>query len=323
MGLTRRTLIQLGAFAAAAPVLPARADEWPSRPIKIVVGTAPGGSPDIMSRIIGDKLSERLGQSFVVENNSQGAGAVAQQLVAKSAPDGYTMLMMTAGYPPQMVLRKSTPFDPLNGFSFVTLVCGYPMVYAVRPDSPIKSFDDLLEQARTSPGRITYTINALGSIYHVLTKWIEIEAGIELTPIPYRGTAAAVSDILAGRVDLMVDAATSAFPRIQSGQLRVLALSSPQRYPLMPHAPLVAETLPKIEFMSWLGLAMGAGTPRGIVERLNQEVRQALTLPDVQQRLVEGGNVATPSTPEEMRDKVASEMARWRRVIESSGIKAE
>jgi tripartite-type tricarboxylate transporter receptor subunit TctC len=323
MDLTRRTLIHLAGCAAVAPVLSAHADEWPSRPIRIVVGTAPGGSPDIMSRLLGDKLAEKLGQSFVVENNSQGAGAVAQQLVAKSPPDGYTMLMMTAGYPPQMVLRKTPPFDPLNGFSFVTLVCGYPMVYAVRPDSPIKSFPDLLAQAKANPGRITYTINALGSIYHVLTKWIEIEAGIELTPIPYRGTAAAVSDILAGRVDLMVDAATSAFPRIQSGQLRVLALSSQQRYPLMPQAPTVAESLPKIEFMSWLGLAMAAGTPAPVVERLNQEVRQALTLPDVQQRLVEGGNVASPSTPDEMRQKVASEMARWRHVIEASGIKAE
>jgi tripartite-type tricarboxylate transporter receptor subunit TctC len=222
-----------------------------------------------------------------------------------------------------MVLRKGTPFDPLDGYAFVTLVCGYPMVYAVRPDSPIKSFPDLLAQAKAGAGRITYTINALGSIYHVLTKWIEMEAGVELTPIPYRGTAAAVSDVLAGRVDLMVDAATSAFPRIQSGQLRVLALSSAERYPLMPNAPVIAETLPKIEFMSWLGLAMAAGTPRPIVERLNQEVRRALTLPDVQQRLVEGGNVASPSTPEEMRQKVASEMARWRTVIETAGIKAE
>ena len=323
MKLTRRALLHLTGSLAALPAVPLRAQEWPTRPIKIVVGTAAGGSPDIISRVLGDKLGEKLGQSFVIENNSQGAGAVAQQVVAKSAPDGYTMIMLTAGYPPQMVLRKNTPFDPLDGFAFVTLVCSYPMVYAVRPDSPIKSFPDLLHQAKAAGGGLTYTINALGSIYHVLTRWIEMEAGIEMTPIPYRGTAAAVSDVLAGRVDVMVDAATSAFPRIQSGQLRVLALSSPQRYPLMPDAPIVAESVPNIEFMSWLGLAMPAGTPSAVVERLNKEVREALKLPDVQQRLVEGGNVATPSTPEEMRRKVASEMARWRHVIEASGIKVE
>src|SRR5262245_47148796 len=322
MKLTRRGVLQVAGSFAAMPVLLLHAQDWPSRPIKIVVGTAAGGSPDIISRVLGDRLGEKLGQSCVIENNSQGAGAVAQQVVAKSAPDGYTMIMLTAGYPPQMVLRK-LGFDPLDGLAFVTLVCGYPMVYAVRPDSPIRSFPELLERARANRGGLTYTINALGSIYHVLTRWIEMEAGIELTPIPYRGTAAAVSDVLAGRVDLMVDAATSAFPRIQSGQLRVLALSSPQRYPLMPDAPILAETLPKVEFMSWLGLAMAAGTPQPIVARLNAEVRAALRLPDVQQRLVEGGNIATPSTPDEMRQKVASEMARWRHVIETSGIKAE
>jgi tripartite-type tricarboxylate transporter receptor subunit TctC len=323
MTFTRRASLRLAGSAVVASALPVRAQDWPVRPVKIVVGTAPGGSPDIISRTLGDKLSEKLGQSFVVENNSQGAGAVAQQVVAKSPPDGHTAIMLTAGYPPQMVLRRNTLFDPLEGFAFVTLVCSYPMVYAVRPDSPIASFRDLLDHAKAKRGGITYTINALGSIYHVLTRWIEMEAGVEMTPIPYRGTAAAVSDVLAGRIDLMVDAATSAFPRIQSGQLRVLALSSPQRYPLMPDAPVVAETLPKVEFMSWLGLAMAGGTPPGIVDRMNREVRAALRLPDVQQRLAEGGNIATPSSPDEMRAKVASEMARWRDVVNASGIKAE
>jgi tripartite-type tricarboxylate transporter receptor subunit TctC len=321
MRLTRRALLHLAGSAAALRAIPVRAQEWPTRPIKIVVGTAAGGSPDIISRVLGDKLAERLGQSFVIENNSQGAGAVAQQTVAKAVPDGYTMIMLTAGYPPQMVLRK-LGFDPLDGLAFVTLVCGYPMVYAVRPDSALKSFPDLLQQAKASRGGITYTINALGSIYHVLTRWIEMEAGIDMTPIPYRGTAAAVSDVLAGRVDVMVDAATSSAPRIRSGQLRALALSSPQRYPLMPDVPTIAETLPKVGFMSWLGLAMPSGTSRPIVDRLNREVHTVLALPDVQQRLIEGGNVASPSTPEEMRAKVASEMAQWRHVIEASGIKA-
>ena len=319
MQLPRRALLHLSGLMAACRAMPVHAQEWPTRPIKIVVGTAAGGSPDIISRVLGDKLAERLGQSFVIENNSQGAGAVAQQTVAKAPPDGYTMIMLTAGYPPQMVLRK-LGFDPLDGLAFVTLVCGYPMIYAVRPDSPLKSFPDLLQQAKARGG-ITYTINALGSIYHVLTRWIEMEAGIDMTPIPYRGTAAAVSDVLAGRVDVMVDAATSAVPRIHSGQLRALALSSPRRYPLMPDVPTVAETLPNIGFMSWLGLAMPAGTPRPIVDRLNKEVHAVLALPDVRQRLVDGGNVASPSTPEEMRAKVASEMAQWRHVIEASGIK--
>jgi tripartite-type tricarboxylate transporter receptor subunit TctC len=322
MTSTRRRFLQLAGSLAATPVLPLAAQEWPARPLRILVGTAAGGSPDIISRILGEKLSERLGQSFVIEVNTQGAGAVAQQLVSRSAPDGYTLLMMTGGYPPQMSLRN-LGFHPLDGYSFVSTVCGYPMVYAVAPDSPIKSFPDLLAKAKAAPGKLTYTITAHGSIYHVLTKWIELESGITMTPIPYRGSAQALQDILGGRVDVMVDAATSMFPRIRSGQLRLLALSSAGRYPLMPQAPTVEETVPGIEFMSWLGLVMAPGTPRPIIDRLNQEVRYALTLPDVQARLVEGGNVAIPSTPEDYRNRVEHEIARWSRVIAAAGIKEE
>jgi len=320
--LTRRSLLYL-AGAAAAPVRLA-AQDWPSRSIRFIVGTAPGGSPDIIGRILAEKLADRLGQTVFVENLTQGAGAVAYQTIAGAPSDGNTMGILTAGYPPQAALRrKSLPYDPVKGFSFVTLLCGYPMVYAVAPDSPIKSFKDMLAQAKANPGRLTYTINSLGSIYHVLTKWIEMETGAQMTPVSYRGTAQALTDVVSGRVDVMVDAATSAFPRIQSGQLRVLALSSGGRYPLMPEAPTVAEAVPGIEFMSWLGLAMPPETPRPIVDRVNKEIRDALKLPDVQQRLVEGGNVATPSTPEEMRQKIESEIARWSRVIEAADIKGE
>ena len=325
MRATRREFLALAGALAAAPTTPLAAqDFWPSRPIRLIIGTAAGGSPDIIGRILGDKLAERLRQPVVVENLTQGAGAVAYQTLSKSPPDGYTMGMLTAGFPPQAVLRKSSlAYDPLDGFAFVTLVCGYPMVYAVAPNSPIKSFPDLLEQAKSRPGRLTYTINALGSIYHVLTKWIEMETGVELTPIPYRGSALAFTDVASGRVDVMVETATSAFPRIRAGQIRVLALSSAGRYPLMPEAPTVGETVPGIAFMSWLGLGMPPGTPRPYIDRINREIRDALTLPDVQKRLVEGGNVATPSTPEEMRAHIASEMARWTRVIDAAGLKPE
>jgi tripartite-type tricarboxylate transporter receptor subunit TctC len=320
MHFTRRDCILAAAASAAMPLLPIAAQEWPSRPIRFLVGTAAGGSADVIARSLSDLLAERLGQSLVVENNTQGAGAVAQLVVANSTPDGHTMLMMTAGYPPQMAMKKQPPFDPLDGFSYVVMVCGYPFVYAVAPDSPIKSFKDLLARASAAPRQLTYTINAMGSIYHVLTKWIEMEAGIEMTPIPYRGSPAAFADVIAGRVDIMVEPATTAFPRVKSGQLRVLALSSPERFPLMPDAPTVAETLPGVEFMSWLGLAMAANTPRTIVDRVNKSVRDILVLPEMQRRLVEAGSAATPSSPEDMRQKVATEFARWQRVLAAAGI---
>src|SRR6185503_14009906 len=202
MTVSRRSLLQTAGALAAMPLLPAHAQDWPTRPIRIIVGTAAGGSPDIVSRLIGEKLSERLGQTITIENNTQGGGAVAQQMVSRAPPDGTAVMMMTAGYPPQMALRN-LGFHPLDGYSYVTLVCGYPMVYAVAPQSPIKSFADLIAKAKASPGKLTYTITAMGSIYHVLTKWIELEAGIEMTPIPYRGTSLALQDVLGGRVEVM------------------------------------------------------------------------------------------------------------------------
>src|SRR5262249_43812474 len=161
-----------------------------------------------------------------------------------------------------------------------------------------------LAKAKAEPGRLTYTITAQGSIYHVLTVWIALEAGVTLTPVPYRGSAQALQDVLGGRVDVMVDAATSIFPRIRSGQLRLLALSSDGRYPLMPEAPTVGETVPGIEFTSWLGLVMAPGTPPAIIDRFNREVRTVLALPDVEARLADAGNVAIPSTPQEYRERV-------------------
>jgi tripartite-type tricarboxylate transporter receptor subunit TctC len=322
VNLTRRSLLYL-AGAAVAP-MPALAADWPARTIRMLVGTAPGGSPDIIARILAEKLSDRLAVSVVVENMTLGAGAVAYETIAKSSPDGYTMGILTAGYPPQAALRrKSLNYDPVQGFAFVSMLCGYPMVYAVAPGSPIQSFKDLIERAKAAPGHITYTINAPASIYDVLTKWIGLETGTSMTAISYRGTANALTDVIAGRVDVMVDAATSAFPRIHGGQLRVLALSSPARYPLMPDAPVIAETVPGVAFMSWLGLAMAPATPTPIVARLNREIRMALALPDVQKRLAEGGNVASPSTPDEMREKVEGDIARWSRVMTQAGIKID
>ena len=322
MDLTRRRMLTLSGAITAGLVMPARAQEWPTRPLRIMVGTAPGGSPDILSRLLADKITERLGQSIYVENNASGGGAVALTTVQRAPPDGTSLAMMTAGYASGAAVKKFT-HDGQNSFSYLSMVCAYPMVYAVAPNSPIKSFADLLARAKAEPGKITYTITSLGSVYHLLGKWIDMRAGTDMVPIPYRGAAPGVTDVLSGRVDVMLETATSGFPRIRGNQLRVLAITSPKRYQLMPDAPTVAETLPGVAYMSWLGLVTAPGTPRPIVDRLNAETRRALDLADVKQRLAEGGNIPTPTTPEEMGRQIEEEIGRWKKIVETNAIRVE
>src|SRR3954463_5117679 len=318
----RRALALSGAFAAGA-AWPAFAQQsWPQRALRILIGTSPGGSPDIVGRLLADKLAERLGQSVTVENNTGGGGGIAASIVSHAPPDGYSMSLLTAGYASGAAVGKF-PFEGDSTFGFLSMVCAYPFIYQVPKDSPIKSFPDLLERAKANPGKITYVITSLGSIYHLIGSWVNAKAGVDLVPVPYRGSATAVADVMGGRVDVMLDTATSGFPRVTNGQFRALAVTSPQRYPLLPDAPTVAETLPGVHYMSWLGMATAPKTPRPIVDRLNAELHRALALPDIDAKLKESGNIGTPTTPEEMRQQITDEIANWKQLIEANNIKMQ
>ena len=321
MTISRRHALAL--TAAAGLVLPARAQsDWPTRPLRILVGTSPGGSPDIISRLLADKMSPRLGQSITVENNTGGGGGIAASIVSHAPPDGTSMTLLTAGYASGAAVGKF-PFDGDNTFGFITMVCSYPFVFSVPKDSPIKSFPDLLARAKANPGKISYVITSLGAVYHLLGTWIAMKAGVELLPISYRGSTPAVTDVIAGRVDVMLEPATSGFPRINTGQFRALAVTSETRYPLLPDAPTVAETVPGVHYMSWLGMATAPRTPRPIVDRLNAEIRRALDLPDIREKLKEGGNIATPTTPEAMRKQMEDEIASWKQIVKVNNIKVQ
>jgi tripartite-type tricarboxylate transporter receptor subunit TctC len=321
--LNRRKVIAGASALTATAAWPARAQQdWPNRPLRILVGTSPGGSPDIVSRLLAEKFAERFGQSVYVENNTGGGGGIAATMVSRAPPDGTTMTMLTAGYASGVAVGKF-PFHPQNTFGLLSMVCAYPMVYSVAPNSPIQSFPDLIARAKAAPGKLTYVITSIGSVYHLIGKWVDMQAGTDMVPISYRGSAAGVPDVLSGRVDVMLDTATSTFPRVRGGQFRVLAVTSPQRYPLMPDAPTVAEFLPGIQYMSWLGLAAAPHTPRPIVDRLNAEIHRALELPDVKAKLAEGGNIATPTTPEAMARQIEDEIGNWRRIVAANNIKVD
>src|SRR3954449_9569675 len=312
MSVTRRQM--LAGAAATLAAAPARGQDanWPQRPIRIIVPTSPGGSPDIASRLIGEKISGRLGQSVVVESMTTAGGIAGLQLVAKGAPaDGYNLAMLTGGFATQAAVLKNLPYDPIADFVFITSVVRYPIVYTVPPDSPIKSFKDMIARAKANPNKVSYGIVGAGTLYHLLGKWIDNQASVEMNAVPYRGTALALQDVLGGRVDVLSDAATSTIPRVRSGQMRALAVSSAERYPLLPGVPTMGETVPGIKVESWLGLAGPAGMPQPIIDRINAEIRRALDLPEVQKWAAESGVVTAASTPAQFRARVESDVRQW------------
>jgi tripartite-type tricarboxylate transporter receptor subunit TctC len=296
---------------------------YPDRPIRFYVGFPPGGSTDLISRVLGQKLSERVKQPVVVEQKVGGTGLIANDAVAKAPPDGLAMVLLTGGHPGTAAVMKKLPYDPVKDFGMVTTVIEYPMVISVAPDSPIKSFADLVARAKGEPGRISYSSAGPGSLHHLLGEWLSIEAGTTLLHVPFKGAAPAFTELLGGRIDVLIETATFSFPQIKGARLRPLALSSAGRYPLMPEVQTVAEVLPGVEFSSWLGVAVAPGTPRPVIDLLNREFRAILAEEDVKQRFAGFGGVPAPSTPEAMRDRIEREIARWNRVVESRNIERQ
>ena len=319
MPLTQLSFCLLATLLAGVLPSPLAAQQWPTRTIRIVTGTPAGGSPDFVSRLLGEKLSERLGQAVVIENSAT-TGVAAWNAVAKSQPDGYLVSMLTGAFSARAAVAKSLPYHSIKDFTFITMVSGYPMVVATAPNSPIKSFAGLIARARAAPFDVTYGMNLPGSVHHLTGELINVEAGTSLRGIPYRGNTQIVQDLLGGRLDVMIETGTIAFAQIRGGLLRGLAVSSRERFVLQPDIPAIGETLPGFEVMSWLGLAAPSGVPRPIVERLNHEVGEILKLPEIREKLAGVGNIPMASTPEQMQDYIERDAARWSRVVDIKGI---
>jgi tripartite-type tricarboxylate transporter receptor subunit TctC len=315
----------LALFAlCAAPAVHAQANDYPGpKPIRFLVGFAAGGSTDIISRLLAQKFTERMGASVVVEQKPGATGIIANDVVAKAPPDGLTMVLLTGGHPASAAIMKSLPYDPVKDFGMVSTVTAYPMVISVAPDSPIKSLGDLIARAKAAPGTLSYSSAGVGSLHHLFGEWLNIEAGTSMIHVPFKGAAPAFTEVLGKRVDVMIETATFSFGQIKGGKLRPLALSSNGRYPLMPDAPAANETIKSVELSSWLGLATSPGTPRPVIDKLNRELRAILEQPDVRERFAQLGGVATPSSPEEMAARIDREVARWKRVVEVKNIERQ
>jgi tripartite-type tricarboxylate transporter receptor subunit TctC len=325
----RNVLSRLAALACvplgllASPCAQAQAADYPNKPIRFLVGFAAGGSTDIISRLLAQKFTERMGATVAVEQKTGATGIIANDVVAKAAPDGLTMVLLTGGHPASAAIMKSLPYDPVKDFGMVSTVTSYPMVISVAPDSPIKSLGDLVARAKAAPGTLSYSSAGVGSLHHLFGEWLNIEAGTSMIHVPFKGAAPAFTEVLGKRVDVMIETATFSFGQIKGGKLRALALSSSGRYPLMPEVPAANETVKSVELSSWLGLATSPGTPRPIIDKLNRELRVILEMPDVRERFAQLGGVPTPSSPEEMAARIEREVLRWKRVVEVKNIERQ
>jgi len=302
-------------FAAAA-----LAQGYPDRPVRIVVGFPPGGSSDTVARVVAQHLSPLLGQPVVVENKPGAGGVIGSDTVAKAAPDGHTLLLATAGHSTAAAMMQKLPFDAVNDFAWITTVTTYPFAIATAADSQIKSLSDLIAKAKAAPGNITYSSAGIGTSHHLLGEWLSSQAGIEMNHIPFKGGTSPLTEVLAGRVDVMIETMTLVLPHLKSGKLRGLAVTSPEPKDYLPDVPPASKTVPGLVFQSWLGIAAPAGTPAAIVDSLNKNLRKVLAEPEVQKRLAALGGGAAPVSPEQMRQQVASEIERWKKLVDARNI---
>ena len=303
----------------------AEADAYPSKPIRFVVAFPPGGGTDIIARSIAQKLAERLAQQVVVDNRPGAGGNIGTDIVAKSAPDGYTMLMGSAG--PLAInasLFATMPFDPVRDLAPVTLAASTPNVLVVHPSLKVQTVKELIALARARPGAINFGSSGHGTPAHLAGELFGSMAGVKLVHVPYKGAAPALSDLLGGQVQIMFSTMPPALPHVRDGKLRALAVTSAKRSPAMPELPTVDEAaLPGFEANTWHGVVLPAGAQAAIVERLNREIVAILHLPDVVERLSNQGAEAVGSTPEEFAAYIRSETVKWAKVVRDSGAKAE
>jgi tripartite-type tricarboxylate transporter receptor subunit TctC len=321
----QRFLLVVTAVVCAQPGMTRAQGNYPNRPIQLVVTVPPGGAADFVGRLIGAKLADALGQSVVITNRGGAGGTTAAAAVAKSDPDGYTLLLNTIathGIGPH--IYANLPYDPVKDFSPVILIAKLPLIMAVNADVPAQSVKDLIAQAKARPGELSFCSAGTGGAPHLAGELFKSLTGTELLHVPYRGSGPAVVDLVAGRITMMFDAMPSLLPFITAGKLRALAAASPQRHRLLPDVPSFAELgYPGMDIALWYGVAAPGGTPAPIVQRLNAELIKILNTPDIRKSLTEQGADVQGGTPEEFVAFMRNESARWGTVVKRAGVKLE
>jgi len=316
-------VLAIACTACGAPAL--AADGYPAKAIRMVVPFPAGGTSDIMGRIAGQKITEATGQQVIIDNRAGAGGNIGTEMVAKAAPDGYTLLTdpgSTLTIHPS--LYSKLPFDTLKDFAPVTIIAAVPNLLVVHPSLPVRNVKELIALAKARPGQLNYASTGAGQSTHMSMELFKVTAGIEMTHIPYKGSSPALTDLLAGQVPVMFDNMPSSLPHVKADKLRALAVSTLKRSPVLPALATVAESgLPGFEVSVWFGVLAPAGTPREVVARLNAILVKALVNPDMRERLAGQGAEPVGNTPEEFTAQMQRDIVKWAKVVKSAGIKLD
>jgi tripartite-type tricarboxylate transporter receptor subunit TctC len=312
-------------LALAAPPGAWSADAYPTKPIRLLVGFAPGGVNDLVARTVAVRLSPRLTQQVVVENRPGAGGNIATELVARAAPDGYTMLLgSVASLAMSPALHGQVPFDPINDFAPITQAVGVSSLIVVHPAMPARSLKEFVALAKKQPGKLNLASPGTGSIAHLAAELFKKTAGINVVHVPYKGGAPALIDTLSGQIECLISVISTGAPHVKSGKLRGLAVTSDKRSPILPDVPSVAESgYPGYEASGWLGLLFPAKTPDPIVDRLYRETVAVINMPEAREQLQNAGLDPAPSNPEAFRAYLKAELAKWGKLIKDAGIRAD
>ena len=322
--IPRRQFLQLAAGAAALPVMPgmAFADTYPSRPVHLIAGFAAGSASDINARLLGQTLSERLKQTFIIDNRAGAGGNIASEFVARSDADGYTLLYASTAIAinPALYAGKLS-FNAMTDLAPVASVVRTPVVMEVSPSLPVKTVAEFIAYAKANPGKVNAATVGAGSLQHLCAEYFKMMTGIDIVPIHYRGATQAITDLIAGRVQVMFDIMVSSLSYITSDKLRALAVASAAPHPLLPNVPTISQTVPGFEAGGWQGVCAPAKTPPDVIKKLNLEINAALADPNLNKRITDLGGQPAPGTPEDFGKFIASETDKWGKAVTQAGLK--